>query len=402
MIKIYPNLSVIASEDIDSYENSELPKCKSKKVINIKNQNKQRKNPDALFKDLFKIKEFIIDFFTNIVDGDLAKCLDFDTIELLNTELIKDPTSNIKRIVDVIYKIKLKDEEAYVVIILEIQSTVDHFMAARINTYMALLIEHLIKSGEVKAGQSLPLIIPFVFSDSSKKWNAKTRLQDLFVKLPDKYKDLECFIPKLEYCLIDLSTIDKSKLLAHENSLLCQMALIEIEDDIAQNHVRYLKAVKPIQGNDRYLSIIRIWFKIIMERKGENLTLDEIIQEEEEMIKHKPENIYKAYVERLNQEGKLEWIKEGKLKGLQEGKLEGLQEGKLKGLQEGKLKGLQEGKLKGLQEGKLETLLNLIKVKFGQITPSLEDKIKNSTIKELDNYLVNLLTATCVEDVLKN
>ena len=386
MIKIYPNLNVIASEDIDSYESSEPQKFKSKKIINNKNQNKQRKNPDALFKDLFKIKEFIIDFFTNIVGGDLAKYLDFDTLELLNTELIKDPTSNIKRIVDVIYKIKLKDEEAYVVVILEIQSTVDHFMAARINTYMALFIEYLIKSGEVKAGQPLPLIIPIVFSDSAKKWNAETKLQNLFEKLPNKYKDLENFIPKLEYCLIDLSAIDKNKLLACENSLLCQMALIEIEDDIAQNHVRYLKAVKPIQGNDRYLPIARIWFKIIMERKGENLTLDEIIQEEEEMIKHKPENIYKAYVERLNQEGKVEWIKEGRLEGLQEGKL----------------KGLQEGKLKGLQEGKLETLLNLIKIKFGQITPSCEDKIKNSSIKELDNYLVNLLTATCVEDVLKN
>ncbi len=388
MLKIYPNLHVLVSEDITSYKSNEPPssKSKSKKIINIKNQNKQRKNPDALFKDLFKIKEFIIDFFTNIVEGDLAKYLDFNSLEFLNTEFSKDPTSNIKRIVDVIYKIKFKGEDVYIIIILEIQSKVDYFMAARINTYMALLIEHLIKSGEVKSGQSLPLIIPFVFSDSAKKWNAKIRLQDLFVKLPDKYKDLENFIPKLEYCLIDLSTIDKSKLLARENSLLCQMALIEIEDDIAQNHVRYLKAVKPIQGNSSYLPIARIWFKIIMESKGENLTVEEIIQEEEEMIKHKPKNIYKAYVERLNQESKGEWIKEGKLEGLQEGKLEGLQ----------------EGKLKGLQEGKLETLLNLIKVKFNQITPSLEDKIKNSSTKELDNYLVNLLTATCVEEVLKN
>ena len=139
------------------------------------------------------------------------------------------------------------------------------------------------------------------------------------------------------------------------------MALIEIDDDIVQNHVDYLKVAQSQKDNPRNLSIFRIWFKILMEHKGENLTLEDIIQEEYEMIKHKPVNIYKAYMERLNQQSRME----------------------------------------GLQEGKLETLLNLIKVKFGKINSEIESKIKNSTTAELDNYLIQLLTASTVEDVLK-
>ncbi len=386
MLKIFPMANTLVQEDLDSYNNDaakSIRKDKLKKINKIVNQNKisnfnnsdngadfkERKNPDALFKDIFQIKEVIIDLLTNIVGAKWVEHLDFDTIEFLNTEFNINPTSRIKRIIDVVFKINFKGTDVYIIIILEIQSTVDYFMSSRITTYMSLFIEHLIKSGKVKPGQLLPPILPIVFYDGTKTWNAKNKLQDLFLKLPSEYKELKAFIPKVEYYLIDLSTMDKNQLLPKENSLLSQMALIEIDDDIVQNHVNYLKVAQSQKDNPRNLSIFRIWFKILMEHKGENLTLEDIIQEEYEMIKHKPVNVYKAYMERLNQQSRME--------------------------------GLQEGKLEGLQEGKLETLLNLIKVKFGKINSEIEFKIKNSTTAELDSYLIRLLTASTIEDVLK-
>ena len=386
MLKIFPMANTLVQEDLDSYNNDaakSIRKDKLKKINKIVNQNKisnfnnsdngadfkERKNPDALFKDIFQIKEVIIDLLTNIVGAKWVEHLDFDTIEFLNTEFNINPTSRIKRIIDVVFKINFKGNDVYIIIILEIQSTIDYFMSSRITTYMSLFIEHLIKSGKVKPGQLLPPILPIVFYDGTKTWNAKNKLQDLFLKLPSEYKELEAFIPKVEYYLIDLSTMDKNQLLPKENSLLSQMALIEIDDDIVQNHVNYLKVAQSQKDNPRNLSIFRIWFKILMEHKGENLTLEDIIQEEYEMIKHKPVNVYKAYMERLNQQSRME--------------------------------GLQEGKLEGLQEGKLETLLNLIKVKFGKINSEIEFKIKNSTTAELDSYLIRLLTASTIEDVLK-
>ncbi len=388
MLKYFPMANTFIQENQDSYDNETAKskhkdKDKSKKINKIINQDKisnfnnsdnftdfkERKNPDALFKDIFQIKEVIIDLLTNIVGAKWVEHLDFDTIEFLNTEFNINPTSRIKRIIDVVFKINFKGNDVYIIIILEIQSTVDYFMSSRITTYMSLFIEHLIKSGKVKPGQLLPPILPIVFYDGTKTWNAKNKLQDLFLKLPSEYKELKAFIPKVEYYLIDLSTMDKNQLLPKENSLLSQMALIEIDDDIVQNHVNYLKVAQSQKDNPRNLSIFRIWFKILMEHKGENLTLEDIIQEEYEMIKHKPVNVYKAYMERLNQQSRME--------------------------------GLQEGKLEGLQEGKLETLLNLIKVKFGKINSEIEFKIKNSTTAELDSYLIRLLTASTIEDVLK-
>ncbi len=58
-----------------------------------------------------------------------------------------------------------------------------------------------------------------------------------------------------------------------------------------------------------------------------------------------------------------------------------------------------QGKLEGEHKGKAETLINLIKAKFGQIDPSIENKIKNSSLAQLDSYLLKLLTATSTDDV---
>ena len=68
------------------------------------------------------------------------------------------------------------------------------------------------------------------------------------------------------------------------------------------------------------------------------------------------------------------------LKQREEWRKEGLQTGLQAGLQEGLQKGLQTG----LQEGEKKLLLRLLRRRFGEITPDLEQKIANLSIPQLE------------------
>ena len=63
-------------------------------------------------------------------------------------------------------------------------------------------------------------------------------------------------------------------------------------------------------------------------------------------------------------------------------------EGKLEGMELGKLEGMELGKL----EGEAESLIKLLKIKFGSIDKLTESKIKQANNDQLDKWLLKILT----------
>ncbi len=63
---------------------------------------------------------------------------------------------------DIIWRVRWGEDWLYVYLLLEFQSSVDWFMAVRIMTYVGLLYQDLIKSGQVKTGGLLPPVLPVV------------------------------------------------------------------------------------------------------------------------------------------------------------------------------------------------------------------------------------------------
>ena len=113
-----------------------------------------KNNPDLIFKELFKLKESVKDLLVNIIGKQWAEYIDYDSIELLSNELTHNRF--IKRITDLVYRVRIKGELVYIVIIIEFQSAIDPFMALRINTYTSLLLEQLIKIDKLKPSDKLP------------------------------------------------------------------------------------------------------------------------------------------------------------------------------------------------------------------------------------------------------
>ena len=70
-----------------------------------------------------------------------------------------------KKFSDIVWKVQRKGRKntsCYIVILQEFQSTPDAFVALRLLSYAALLLEHLAKEPEVQQSEQLPPVLPIV------------------------------------------------------------------------------------------------------------------------------------------------------------------------------------------------------------------------------------------------
>jgi len=77
------------------------------------------------------------------------------------------------------------------------------------------------------------------------------------------------------------------------------------------------------------------------------------------------------------------------------------QMGKIEGQQAGLVEGEQKGKQAGLVEGERLVITRLLEKRFGQLPYSLRIRLEQATLTELEQWSMELLSATCLEDIFK-
>ena len=82
-------------------------------------------------------------------------------------------------------------------------------------------------------------------------------------------------------------------------------------------------------------------------------------------------------------------------KGLDEGHKKGLDEGHKKGLDEGHKKGLDEGHKKGVQD----TLCRMLRLRFGDVPASMQQRIDAAGIEQLERWMERLFVAISLDEV---
>ena len=127
---------------------------------------------DHGYRRLFSHPESIEDLLRGFVEEDWVGDLDFSSLEKVDHHFVGDDFGG--RASDVIWKIRFQDGErtssVYVYLLLELQSTSYHFMPVRLLTYSGLLLEQVIRTERLKAGDLLPAILPFVLNSGRKPW----------------------------------------------------------------------------------------------------------------------------------------------------------------------------------------------------------------------------------------
>ena len=167
---------------------------------------------DPGYKRLFSHPEMIRDLLIGFVREDWIHNLDFATLEKYPTEFIDDRLRQRRN--DVIWRLRWGPDWLYVYVLLEFQSGVHPFMAARLSTYLDLLYQDLIRGRQLGHRRRLPPVLPIVLYNGRRRWTAPTDLADLIEAGPP---GLDAYRPQLLYLLIDESAYADAELASMRN-----------------------------------------------------------------------------------------------------------------------------------------------------------------------------------------
>ena len=127
---------------------------------------------------------------------------------------------------DMVWKVRLSDHVVYVYLLLEFQSQSERWMALRMQVYVGLLYQDLVKRHELAPPAGLPPVLPVVFYNGETAWNASEELRHLIAAGPD---ELESYQASQRYLLIDQHSIEPAALIGVQN-LVAALFRIELSD----------------------------------------------------------------------------------------------------------------------------------------------------------------------------
>lgn len=225
-----------------------------KKISGNKNIEKNLK--DNGFKKIFGDKQLFCEFIKSFINIDILKNIKPNDIEDISGRFITVYNEN--RDSDTVKKVKLKEEEFFVICLVEHQSTVHHLMSFRILEYMVLIWKDYIEKINIEAQKEnnmaqlsklksfkLPPILPIVFYEGKTEWTSEIEFKNKVI-LSDIF---EKYTPNFKYELVDLNKYTKQDLLKLNNLL----SLILLIDKIkSSNDFELLKEI-PKEYVDRVI-----------------------------------------------------------------------------------------------------------------------------------------------------
>jgi predicted transposase/invertase (TIGR01784 family) len=183
--------------------------------------------------------------------------IDFENIEKLNKTFISK--KHRKHESDLIYKVKLKEQTAYIVILMEFQSTVQPFMAVRVLHYMMSFYLDLIN--QKSKPKKLPPVFPIVLYNGKDKWTAPVEIKDLI----EDYDLLGEFGVQFKYFKIAENEFSAESLLKIKK-VISTIFFAEVHYDIDVLLAEITSLFK--KEEDRHaLSLLSNWFKHLYENE---------------------------------------------------------------------------------------------------------------------------------------
>lgn len=153
---------------------------------------------DAAYRQIFSHTWVLQSLLDAVLPAELSCLLDRSGGQLVPTSYFS--RGGRSRQADLVWRVPRRDDqEQYVLLSLEHQSTVDPLMALRMATYCSLLLENMARREGLQAG-GLPLVLPVAVYSGTRRWTAPVCLDALFVSAPELWKRYQ---PRQEYLLIE-------------------------------------------------------------------------------------------------------------------------------------------------------------------------------------------------------
>lgn len=318
-------------------------------------------NPhDNFFKTSMSNLQIARSFFEQHLPAVIKKHLDLNTLELQPGTFIDKALQNSES--DVLYKVKFRDsfEWAYLYVLAEHQSSVDIWMPLRLWQYIIAIWNECVKRNKKGKGK-LPLVIPLVFYNGSKPYDGARDIRELI----DAPSDLiECFLLK-PFHLIDTHDIKDDDLKKQHVSSLMEFVMKHAFEKEAMNSIQHLT-------------------QFLLFHVGGKMLGDDYLT-----------TVLKYYMSnaKTGDPAKLQAMFEEGLAGSQEGETMSTIASYLT------QKGRQEGRQEALKEVRVSLLLDMLKVKFNDLSDAYIEKINGADASTLSQWCINLLNAKSLDEV---
>jgi Putative transposase, YhgA-like/Domain of unknown function (DUF4351) len=314
---------------------------------------------DGLYHRLFDHPEMVVQLLREFVAGPWLDNLDLEAMERQNARFHAETGD--RREGDMIWRIPHHGGgDTYLLLLLEFQSTSDHWMALRVLVYASLLWQQLVNEKSLPPDGKLPPILPVVLYNGDRRWAAPLSLHEL-VGLAD-HSPLWPWQPVMRYQIVDEGGFAEDDL-ARRDALLALLFRLESSPDPEQV-VDLADAVlawfRRHPGFEALRSIFAALLGAIMEPLSPGLQVPDELLEVRNMLATQAEG------------WKRQWLREGEQKGRQEGR----------------------------QEGEATLLLRLLERRFGTLPGWALDRIAAADTVALEEWSLRVLDATSLDDVL--
>ena len=174
-----------------------------------------------LLKATFSSPENARAFFANHLPPNLAAALNWSSLELEPCSFIDPQFASSES--DLLFRINLQENDAFLYLLFEHQSSEDPRMALRLLSYILRIWERFVKNAAPSA--KLPPVLPVVLAQSKRPWKTSQRLADLIDIPPGLEEVLRPWQPALLYHFLELVRIPYEALAGTPEGILTLRAL---------------------------------------------------------------------------------------------------------------------------------------------------------------------------------
>lgn len=307
---------------------------------------------DTLYKSLFSDKGVVKSLLCEFVPEKFVDNFDFTTLERCNSSYVSADFRERRN--DIIWRLRWKETWCYIYLMIEFQSSDDHWMALRMLAYTALLWDDLIKTGTIKTNDKLPPIFPIVLYNGTSPWNAPVELSDLIHSF---HQELNSYQPIYKYYIIDEKQIPSHVI---NNAKGGASYIVRVEQAYSRDKIIEIAVDFDRKSHDTELANIKLTMFEWMDDKLKQFTANvndnnEILTEEKNMLSELIAKYKQPYID--------------------EGYTIGRHDGYTLGKDEGYSLGKNEGYFLGEAGGMQCVIKDILTEKFGPLPLSLEREI---------------------------
>jgi len=344
---------------------------------------------DSGYRRLFSHPEMVRDLLLGYAPGNCWAEVDFSTLEPVSGSFVSESLR--QRHSDAVWRLRYQEGWLWIYLLLEFQSEPDPWMALRMLVYVGLLMQELVKRGELLSGK-LPPVLPLVLYNGLPEWKPVVEVSALFIPPP---AGLEPFQPRLAYHLVDEIRLQLHPAEAVRTAV---EALFSLEQGGSPQEIQAVLCALVAMLDDPALSELRhsftAWVKRFLERRvppeyaGAIADMTDL-RETQIMVK---QSISDWFEEKWQQ-----GLEQGVQQGLQQGRHEGMEQGMQRGIQ----RGIQQGVQQGVQQGEWALLSRQLTRRFGPLPESIALRLADASVAQLEHWGDRVLEATSLEDVFQ-